>query len=173
MLSSLFATALFALQNIYSKKVLKETRMHHLRLLYLISRASFIMLLPMWMVSDLRSFRTDTRLVNTHKNPMFTFVMLLLSGCLNFGQNIVAFTVISLLTPLSYAVANAGKRIFAILFSLVTLKNPVTAWNLFGMGISCCGVWVYNRAKLMQQALLKKNMETLPKWKNVENTASL
>merc|ERR1711957_908254 len=131
MASSLFATALFSLQNIYSKKVLKETRMHHLRLLYLISRSAFAMLLPVWLIFDVRVMGSDEKLAATHANPLFTFILLLLSGCIMFGQNIVAFTVISLLTPLSYAVANAAKRTFVIIFSLVTLKNPVTYVNLF------------------------------------------
>jgi solute carrier family 35 protein E1 len=163
MTSSLFATALFSLQNIYSKKVLKETRMHHLRLLYLISRSAFAMLLPVWLIFDVRGMASDEALVKTHANPLLTFILLLLSACIMFGQNIVAFTVISLLTPLSYAVANAAKRIFVIIFSLVTLKNPVTYVNLFGMGVSCCGVWVYNKAKLTELAWKNKKLKyTLP-----------
>ena len=76
--------------------------MHHLRLLYLISRSAFAMLLPVWILVDLRAFGNDEKLAATHKNPLFTFILLLLSGCIMFAQNIVAFTVISLLTPLSY-----------------------------------------------------------------------
>ena len=159
MLSSLFATALFSLQNIFSKKVLKETRMHHLRLLYLISRSAFAMLLPVWLLVDVMAMGSDEKLAATHKNPLFTFILLLLSGCIMFAQNIVAFTVISLLTPLSYAVANAAKRIFVIIFSLVTLKNPVTSVNMFGMAVSICGVWVYNKAKISDQNLRKKRLQ--------------
>lgn len=133
--------------------------MHHLRLLYLISRSAFAMLLPVWLIFDVRGMASDETLAATHANPLFTFILLLLSGCIMFGQNIVAFTVISLLTPLSYAVANAAKRIFVIIFSLVTLKNPVTYVNLFGMGVSCCGVWVYNKAKLTELALKNKKLK--------------
>lgn len=60
---------------------------------------------------------------------------------------------------LLHAVANAAKRIFVIIFSLVTLKNPVTTVNMFGMGVSVCGVWVYNRAKIMDQNNRKKKLQ--------------
>merc|ERR1711937_23830 len=149
MISALASTAAFSLQNIYWKRVLKETRMHHLRLLYLLSRTSFIMLLPIWFFADARTLPFDRKLtLSTHKNPLWVLVMLVCSGLIMFAQNIVAFTVISILTPVSYSVANAGKRIAVIVFSIVTLKNKVTPLNIAGMMISVTGVYVYNRATL-------------------------
>lgn len=71
--------------------------------------------------------------------------MLLGSGFLNFAQNLVTFTLIHKLTALSYAVANATKRITIISASLVTLKNPVTPLNIFGMFLAVLGVLGYNR----------------------------
>lgn len=73
--------------------------------------------------------------------------LLFVDGVLNWLQNIIAFSVLSLVTPLTYAVASASKRIFVIGVSLIILGNPVTWINCFGMTLAILGVLCYNRAK--------------------------
>lgn len=72
------------------------------------------------------------------------------SGACSFLQNLCAFVLIHQLTTLSYAVSNAAKRIFVIVLSLVTLRNPVTVMNLVGMAMSIFGVFLYNRVSSFQ-----------------------
>lgn len=142
---ALISTIGFSLQNIYSKKVLKDTDVHHLRLLYMLGRLALIMFLPVWLYVDLKVVTTPAVLFN---GSYTTVVLLLIDGFLNWLQNIIAFTVISLVTPLTYSVSSAFKRIVVIAVSLFILGNPVTGLNILGMMMTCVGVLAYNRAKM-------------------------
>lgn len=137
--AALAATAGFAIITIGSKQALKDTGMHHLRLLHKLGQMAALMFLPFWLVLDLPvilpTLDTDTA------------VLLLVDGGLHWLQNILAFTLLKLVTPLTYAVANVTKRIAVISVSLLLLKNPVTLTNMGGMAMAVIGVFCYNRAK--------------------------
>lgn len=154
LISALIATMGFSLQNIFSKKVLHDTGVHHLRLLHILGRLALIMFIPVWLVVDLQNVMQHPTLVSGEDYRVL--VLLFLDGVLNWLQNIVAFSVLSLVTPLTYAVASASKRIFVIAVSLFMLGNPVTGTNIFGMVLAIFGVLFYNKAKYDARQSLKQ-----------------
>ncbi|RVE41153.1 hypothetical protein evm_014198 [Chilo suppressalis] len=63
-------------------------------------------------------------------------------------QAVLAFSVLSRVSPLAYAVASAAKRAAVVGASLLVLRNPASPLNLAGMALAGLGVLAYNRAKI-------------------------
>lgn len=143
LMSALCSTATYALLNTFVKKVLKDTGIHHVKLLSLIAQFASVIFFPIWLYYDVLEWFEKGEAPSGH-----ALSYVLMSGILNFAQNLVTFTLISELTALSYSVANTTKRIMIITVSLLTLRNPVTAVNILGMMMAVVGVFAYNRVRI-------------------------
>lgn len=168
LVSALISTAGFSLQHIFSKRVLKRTGIHQFQLLATLGRLSLLMFSPIWFLVDGRRLITvifsffniihfllsfSFEYLQTHPelhDPTTVIWLLAIDGFLNFSQNIIAFSILNLVTPLTYAVANATKRIAIIAVSILILRNPVSPTNVFGMLLAIIGVLLYNRAKYLE-----------------------
>ena len=98
----------FALQGLFTKKAMRDLNMHQHQLLQYLTIYGLVMMTPLWMVSDAPGI---IRHAATEHNMDMTQVAfhLLLSGFCAFLQGVSAFSVISLISTVSYSVANATK----------------------------------------------------------------
>ncbi|KAL1469053.1 hypothetical protein MTO96_004786 [Rhipicephalus appendiculatus] len=127
LISALISTIGFSLQNIYTKKVIRDTNAHYLRLLHTFARLALIFFIPVWLLFDARRFSKDTTLFK--QSDGFTVLLLLfVDGALNFAQNLVA-------------------GFPSLLYRCSCFTTPVTPLNVFGMLTAVLGVLCYNKAK--------------------------
>jgi len=137
LITALISTFFFSLQNVFSKKLLKSTKLHQFELLSTLARISFIIFIPIYVIFD-------NNLISASN---YVVILLFLDGLLSFLQNILAFSFLNLVTPLTYSVGNASKRIFIIVFSVVFFGNHVSFINFIGVLLAVGGVFLYNSAR--------------------------
>lgn len=133
----------------------------------MVGQLAAVMFLPIWLVSDSAGVVSHWQATPFDANIRI-LGLLIIDGMMNWLQNIFAFSVLNLVTPLTFAVANASKRIFIIAVTLLILGNPVTGVNIFGMLMAIFGVLGYNKAKFDQrqeesQQSLLPNHHQVPK----------
>jgi solute carrier family 35 protein E1 len=167
-LLSAFASAiLFVVQNIVSKQIFNDaaaaekdglpptrfTKPDKLNLLCYSSGLAFMFTLPLWLWSEgftlLFDFLHDASIELTDRPGSFDHGRLLLeflfNGTFHFGQNIVAFVLLSMVSPVTYSVASLIKRVFVIVFAVVWFGKPITTIQAFGLCLTFVGLYLYDR----------------------------
>jgi len=80
-----------------------------------------------------------------------TFVRRLLEvGFFYHMYNQVAYQALGKVEPVTHAVANVGKRIFVIGFSILAFGNPITAQTAIGSAVAIFGAFAYSYLKVSQ-----------------------
>ncbi|CAG7730047.1 unnamed protein product [Allacma fusca] len=146
-ISVLIATSSFALQNIYNKQLLSETNMHSFRLVLILSQLSLLLFAPIWLATDFRTILDQILANNAQINWLKVFGLLLADGILSFVQTLLAFVFLSLVSHLTYSVANATKRIEIILGGIIILHDHASVFKVIGMCLAVSGVFFYTFAK--------------------------
>lgn len=163
-----FASALlFVAQNIISKKLFNDaaaaekeglppsrfTKPDKLNLLCYSSGLALMLTLPLWLWSEgfglLGDFLRNAS-INLNEHPeaydhgrlLLEFVF---NGTFHFGQNIVAFVLLSMISPVTYSVASLIKRVFVIVFAIIWFGKPMTKIQAFGFFLTFLGLYLYDR----------------------------
>jgi len=178
---------LFVTQNIVSKKLFNEAAIAEaegpqrsrkpdkLNLLCYSSGLAFLFTVPLWFWSEgfalLADFLRDASVELTEKPGSLDHGRLALefifNGTFHFGQNLVAFVLLSMVSPVTYSVASLIKRVFVIVFAIVWFGNKMTSIQALGIALTFLGLYLYDRtsdaarADRKARALQMKNHETL------------
>ena len=133
-----------ALLNVFSKKLL-TTSFTAISLLHLITKLSFTIFVPFYICVTI--LHSPEPLSLSFITPMLPLI-LLLDGFMSFSQNILAFTLLSMCSPLTYSIANCSKRVAIISLSFLFFSmNNISTTSIVGIVISLFGILCYNFAK--------------------------
>ncbi len=164
-----FAALIFVTQNIFSKRLFNEAaaaeasgvpsrKLDKLNLLCYSSGLAFVATFPIWFFSDgivlLQDFLHDGSIElaeGAPSLPAFDHGRLALefvfNGTFHFGQNIIAFVLLSMVSPVTYSVASLIKRVFVVVVAIIWFQNPTTKVQGFGIALTFFGLYLYDRTK--------------------------
>ena len=163
------AALIFVSQNIFSKKLFNEAaraeadslpqsqapsnRLDKLNLLCYCSTLAFILTLPLWLWSEglplLADFYSDGTLTLSSKPNALDHGRLTLefffNGIFHFAQNIIAFILLSIVSPVTYSVASLIKRVFVIIIAIIWFRQSTTNIQALGIAMTFLGLYLYDR----------------------------
>lgn len=173
------AAIIFVVQNIFSKRLFNEAakaeadgrqaqsrKLDKLNLLCYSSGLAFLLTCPIWFWTEglhlLSDFFHDGSLDLENHPEAFDHGRLALefifNGTFHFGQNIIAFVLLSLVSPVTYSVASLIKRVFVVIISIIWFQNPTTPVQALGITLTFFGLYLYDRTSDSNKADRKARM---------------
>lgn len=187
-LYALLATAIFVTQNIFSKRLFVEAKraemagltsqtrkLDKLNLLCYSSGLAFLITCPIWFWSEgigiLGDFLYDGSVDLSEGPGSFDhgrlFIEFVFNGTFHFAQNILAFVLLSLVSPVTYSVASLIKRVFVIAIAILWFHSPTSKIQAVGIVLTFFGLYFYdrtneNKADRKAQSMATTNEPLLP-----------
>ena len=152
----------------------QSKKLDKLNLLCYCSGLAFLLTLPLWFwtdglplffshlqsdpLSSLPAPKSPTNALSSHTdsaeaeaaehNRRLTDSLVLefwFNGIFHFAQNILAFILLSLVSPVTYSVASLIKRVFVIVVAIVWFGSQTTPIQALGIALTFLGLYLYDR----------------------------
>jgi solute carrier family 35 protein E1 len=166
---ALVAAVIFVSQNMFSKKLLTyspgEEKLDKLNILCYCSSLAFLFTFPIWLLSEgvglLRDGATDANpgMISGSSLAMCFFA----NGMVHFAQNLLAFQVLGMVSPVTYSVASLIKRIVVITVAIVWFGQKVTTTQGWGILLTFGGLYLYDRCGADRSKNYELKGSVLPK----------
>ena len=174
---------IFVTQNIFSKKLFNEAaraevdghgmaptqrKLDKLNLLCYCSGLAFVLTFPIWLWTDALPLYSAPLSLTPHTAPspsptssMYLPLEFFFNGIFHFAQNMLAFILLSLVSPVTYSVASLIKRVFVIVIAIVWFGNSTTLLQAAGIALTFLGLYLYDRTSDSAKADRRAKMESL------------
>ena len=173
----------FVSQNIFSKKLFNaaaqaeadgpstasaQRKLDKLNLLCYCSGLAFLLTFPIWLWTDAvplysapLSLSPQTAVTPTPESTYYLPMEFFFNGIFHFAQNMLAFILLSLVSPVTYSVASLIKRVFVIVVAIVWFGNSTTSVQAAGIMLTFFGLYLYDRTSDTAKANRRAKMESM------------
>ena len=173
----------FVTQNIFSKRLFNEAaraeadgpgmapaqrKLDKLNLLCYCSGLALVLTFPIWLWTDALPLYSAPLSLTPHSAPshssassVYLPLEFFFNGIFHFAQNMLAFILLSLVSPVTYSVASLIKRIFVIVIAIVWFGNSTTSLQAGGIALTFLGLYLYDRTSDLAKAHRRAKMESL------------
>ncbi|CAD7700900.1 unnamed protein product [Ostreobium quekettii] len=137
------------LRGIYSKKTLVDFKsIDGINLFGLISVVSLLYCLPAAALVEGAQWSSAWNTVTSNMGPSQLYLLLGTSGLFYHLYNQASYMVLGLgITPVTFSVGNAMKRVAVVVSSVLFFRNPVSLFNWIGSSVAILGTYLYSIAK--------------------------
>lgn len=173
---------IFVTQNIFSKKLFNaeaqaeadgpatttQKKLDKLNLLCYCSGLAFVLTFPIWLWTDALPLYSAPLSLTTHTKPspapsssQYLLAEFFFNGIFHFAQNMLAFILLSLVSPVTYSVASLIKRVFVIVIAIVWFGNSTTSIQAVGISLTFFGLYLYDRTSDSAKADRRAKLESM------------
>lgn len=174
---------IFVTQNIFSKRLFneaavaeadgpatasKQRKLDKLNLLCYCSGLAFVLTFPIWLWTDALPLYSAPLSLTPHISPTpepssATYLPLefFFNGVFHFAQNMLAFILLSMTSPVTYSVASLIKRVFVIIVAIIWFGNRTTPVQAGGIALTFLGLYLYDRTSDSAKADRRAKLEQL------------
>ncbi|BFZ55592.1 hypothetical protein PYCC9005_002633 [Savitreella phatthalungensis] len=145
---ALGSTVVFVSQNIFSKRVLfhekhdepLSRRLDKMNLLFYSSIGAAFLMVPIWILQE-------SSVVLPTVLGWSSIAELTFNGTSHAAQNVLAFTLLTMVSPVTYSIASLIKRIFVIVVAIIWFGQPINITQAAGIVLTALGLWLYDSTK--------------------------
>jgi solute carrier family 35 protein E1 len=166
--SALASTLIFVAQSIYSKNLIgradnskesrheREGKLDKVNILYYSSASSVFLMIPMALYYDGtallfgRSSSPPLPLGVPPASLSYIVALIAANGVVQFFQTFLAFSVLMLVSPITYSIASLFKRVFVICVAIVWFGQSVSGLQWLGIVLTFVGLYLYNDNKAIK-----------------------
>jgi len=118
----------------------QKDKLDKLNILFYSSGMAFLLMIPLWLYNEggnmvwrfLFGDEASTSGLMTFEESRSLIVLFVFNGTVHFGQNIIAFSLLSVASPVAYSIAGLVKRIFVIVISIIWFGQSTTLLQALG-----------------------------------------